>query len=261
MVQIVHPEHSDAALEQMVGHAEAILQKLELPYRVVTLCTGDMGFGSAKTYDLEVWLPAQDTYREISSCSNCEAFQARRMQARFRTRTAAGQDRVRAHAQRLGPGGGPRAGGGAGEPPAGRRLDARCRRHCGPTSAGWRCCGPDRLESAASLQARPHAPGKVAEWSNAPDSKSGVRTRVPRVRIPPFPPASLGNSGLSGLFDFLPPLEPSVDSRRCETYAWTFGACQDAAAIRDWDGLACRRSAAFALNRSFANRSGSISIH
>jgi seryl-tRNA synthetase len=84
MVQITHPDHSYAALEQMVGHAEAILQKLELPYRVVTLCTGDMGFGSTKTYDLEVWLPAQDTYREISSCSNCEAFQARRMQARFR---------------------------------------------------------------------------------------------------------------------------------------------------------------------------------
>jgi len=84
MVQITHPEHSDAALEQMVGHAEAVLRKLELPYRVVTLCTGDMGFGSAKTYDLEVWLPAQDTYREISSCSNCEAFQARRMQTRFR---------------------------------------------------------------------------------------------------------------------------------------------------------------------------------
>ena len=84
MVQITHPEQSDAALEQMVGHAEAILQKLELPYRVVTLCTGDMGFGAAKTYDLEVWLPAQNTYREISSCSNCEAFQARRMMARFR---------------------------------------------------------------------------------------------------------------------------------------------------------------------------------
>ncbi len=84
MVQIVHPEHSNAALEEMVGHAEAILQKLELPYRVITLCGGDMGFGAAKTYDLEVWLPAQDTYREISSCSNCDAFQARRMQARFR---------------------------------------------------------------------------------------------------------------------------------------------------------------------------------
>jgi seryl-tRNA synthetase len=84
MVQITHPERSYEALEQMVGHAEAILQKLELPYRVVALCTGDMGFGSTKTYDLEVWLPAQNTYREISSCSNCEAFQARRMQARFK---------------------------------------------------------------------------------------------------------------------------------------------------------------------------------
>jgi len=84
MVQIVAPEQSDAALEQMVGHAEAVLQKLELPYRVVLLSTGDMGFGATKTYDLEVWLPAQDTYREISSCSNCGAFQARRMQARYR---------------------------------------------------------------------------------------------------------------------------------------------------------------------------------
>jgi seryl-tRNA synthetase len=84
MVQVVAPEQSNAALEQMVGHAEAVLQRLELPYRVVLLCTGDMGFGAARTYDLEVWLPAQDTYREISSCSNCEAFQARRMQARFR---------------------------------------------------------------------------------------------------------------------------------------------------------------------------------
>lgn len=84
MVQIVHPEHSYDVHEEMVKHAEAILCKLELPYRVVLLCTGDMGFGASKTYDLEVWLPAQNTYREISSCSNCEAFQARRMQARFR---------------------------------------------------------------------------------------------------------------------------------------------------------------------------------
>jgi seryl-tRNA synthetase len=84
MVQIVHPEKSYEALEQMVGHAENILKALELPYRVVLLCTGDMGFGAAKTYDLEVWLPAQNTYREISSVSNCEAFQARRLQARFR---------------------------------------------------------------------------------------------------------------------------------------------------------------------------------
>src|SRR3989344_3146679 len=84
MVQVTTPEQSNAALEAMVGHAEAILQKLELPYRVMALCTGDMGFGAARTYDLEVWLPAQNTYREISSCSNCEAFQARRMQARLR---------------------------------------------------------------------------------------------------------------------------------------------------------------------------------
>ncbi|SEI56896.1 seryl-tRNA synthetase [Allopseudospirillum japonicum] len=84
MVQIVHPEHSYAALEEMLGHAETILQTLGLPYRVVALCTGDMGFSAAKTYDIEVWLPSQNTYREISSISNCEAFQARRMQARFR---------------------------------------------------------------------------------------------------------------------------------------------------------------------------------
>lgn len=84
MVQIVHPEHSEGALAEMVGHAEAILQKLGLPYRVLLLSTGDMGFGAAKTFDLEVWVPAQGTYREISSCSNCEAFQARRMQTRFK---------------------------------------------------------------------------------------------------------------------------------------------------------------------------------
>ncbi|MBP8045453.1 MAG: serine--tRNA ligase [Neisseria sp.] len=84
MVQIVRPEQSYDALEEMVGHAEKILQLLELPYRVITLCTGDMGFGATKTYDLEVWVPAQHTYREISSCSNCEDFQARRMKARFK---------------------------------------------------------------------------------------------------------------------------------------------------------------------------------
>lgn len=84
LVHIVHPDHSYDALEQLVGHAEKILQKLGLPYRVMTLCTGDMGFSAAKTYDIEVWLPGQNAYREISSCSNCEAFQARRMQARFR---------------------------------------------------------------------------------------------------------------------------------------------------------------------------------
>ncbi|HSI55030.1 MAG TPA: serine--tRNA ligase, partial [Ramlibacter sp.] len=84
MVQIVHPDKSYEALDQMVGHAEAVLQKLGLAYRVMLLCTGDMGAGASKTYDLEVWLPAQDTFREISSVSNCEAFQARRLQARFK---------------------------------------------------------------------------------------------------------------------------------------------------------------------------------
>ena len=84
MVQIVHPDHSEQALEEMTHHAEAILQKLGLPYRVMSLCTGDMGFGASKTYDLEVWVPAQKTYREISSVSNCDAFQARRLQARFK---------------------------------------------------------------------------------------------------------------------------------------------------------------------------------
>ena len=84
LVHIVHPERSYDALEELTGHAESILKRLELPYRVASLCSGDIGFAAAKTYDLEVWLPAQNAYREISSCSNCEAFQARRMQARYR---------------------------------------------------------------------------------------------------------------------------------------------------------------------------------
>jgi len=84
ILQIAHPSTSYAVLEELTGHAEAILKTLALPYRVVSLCTGDIGFSSAKTYDLEVWLPGQNAYREISSCSNFEAFQARRMQARFR---------------------------------------------------------------------------------------------------------------------------------------------------------------------------------
>jgi len=84
LVQIVHPQRSYEVLEELTGHAEAILKKLELPYRTVTLCTGDIGFSATKTYDIEVWLPGQNAYREISSCSNFESFQARRMQARFR---------------------------------------------------------------------------------------------------------------------------------------------------------------------------------
>jgi seryl-tRNA synthetase len=84
LVQVVRPADSYAALEELTGHAEAVLRRLEIPYRIVALCAGDIGFGSAKTYDLEAWLPSQQRYREISSCSNCEAFQARRMQARWR---------------------------------------------------------------------------------------------------------------------------------------------------------------------------------
>jgi seryl-tRNA synthetase len=84
MVQIVHPDHSNTALDEMTSHAEQILKLLKLPYRVMSLCTADMGFGATKTHDLEVWLPAQNTYREISSVSNCESFQARRLQARFK---------------------------------------------------------------------------------------------------------------------------------------------------------------------------------
>ncbi len=84
LVQVVHPEQSEQVLEELTGHAEAILQALQLPYRKVILCGGDLGFGSHKTYDLEVWLPSQDCYREISSCSTFTDFQARRMQARFR---------------------------------------------------------------------------------------------------------------------------------------------------------------------------------
>jgi seryl-tRNA synthetase len=84
MVHIARADQSRAQLEEMVGHAETVLQKLGLPYRKMLLCTGDMGFGAAKTYDLEVWLPSQQTYREISSCSNCVDFQARRLQARVR---------------------------------------------------------------------------------------------------------------------------------------------------------------------------------
>ena len=84
LVHISHPDHSYEELERLTANAETVLQRLELPYRVITLCTGDMGFGAAKTYDIEVWVPSQKQYREISSCSNCEAFQARRMKARFR---------------------------------------------------------------------------------------------------------------------------------------------------------------------------------
>ncbi len=101
IVQFVAPERSRQAHEELTSHAEAVLKRLDLPYRAMALCAGDMGFGAAKTIDLEVWLPGQQRYREISSCSNYLDFQARRMQARYRHRADA-QARVRAHVERLG---------------------------------------------------------------------------------------------------------------------------------------------------------------
>ena len=100
LVQFSHPDHSYDQLEELTGQAESILIDLDIPFRTVTLCTGDMGFSSAKTYDIEVWLPGQNAYREISSCSNFEAFQARRMQTRFRAgkgKTAVSYTHLRAH--------------------------------------------------------------------------------------------------------------------------------------------------------------------
>ena len=121
MVSIVTPEQSEAEHERMTACAEGILDALGLPFRRMKLCTGDMGFTAARTYDLEVWLPGQGRYREISSCSTCTDFQARRMNARYRPEGEKG-DALRPHAQRLGPRGRPHAGRGAGELPAGGRL-------------------------------------------------------------------------------------------------------------------------------------------
>ena len=121
LVKFTTPEQSYDELESLTANAEEVLKRLELPYRTVCLCTGDMGFQSAKTYDIEVWLPSQKTYREISSCSNCEAFQARRANIKL---PAAGhrQGRVRAHAERLGPGRRPHADRDSRELPAARRV-------------------------------------------------------------------------------------------------------------------------------------------
>ncbi len=124
MVQIVEPSKSFEALEGMTANAERVLQLLELPYRKLALCTGDMGFSAVKTYDLEVWVPSQDKYREISSCSNCGDFQARR-HAGALPQPGNRQARAGAHPQRLRPGGGPHPGGRAGELPAGRRQHPR----------------------------------------------------------------------------------------------------------------------------------------
>ena len=121
LVSITTPEQSKDEHERMLACAEEVLRRLDLHYRVVTLCTGDMGFASQKTYDIEVWLPGQNAYREISSCSVCGEFQARRMNARYRGKD--GKTRVRAHAQRLRRRRRPRADRGDGDLPGGRRLD------------------------------------------------------------------------------------------------------------------------------------------
>ncbi len=122
LVSITTPEQSEAEHERMTGCAEEVLKRLELPYRVVILSSGDTGFGARKTYDLEVWLPGQDAYREISSCSNCGDFQARRMNARYRPAEAKGKTALRAHAEWLRPGGGAHAGSGVGKLPNCRRF-------------------------------------------------------------------------------------------------------------------------------------------
>jgi seryl-tRNA synthetase len=133
MVQIVEPSTSMEALEGLTANAEKVLQLLELPYRTLALCTGDMGFSAVKTYDLEVWIPSQDKYREISSCSNCGDFQARRMQARFRNPETGKPELV--HPERFRPGGRSYPGGRAGKLPAGRRFDPRAGRT--ETVHGW----------------------------------------------------------------------------------------------------------------------------
>ena len=170
MVQIAHPTSSYDAHEELVRHAEAVLQKLELPYRVMLLCTGDTGFGSAKTYDLEVWLPGQNAYREISSCSNFEAFQARRMQARFKNAQGKTEFVHTLNGSGLAVGrtlvavleNFQRADGSVDVPAALR-----------PFIDGISVLRPVVTTRADILHGSPRT-GEVAEWSNAPDSKSGL---------------------------------------------------------------------------------------
>ena len=131
LVQLVKPENSYAALEELTGHAEKILQLLKLPYRVMVLCAGDIGFGAAKTYDLEVWLPGQGKYREISSCSNCEGFQARRMQARWRN-PETGKPGTAAHIKWLGCCRRTRFGCRVGKTTSRRTVACWCLKYCSP---------------------------------------------------------------------------------------------------------------------------------
>ncbi len=177
LVQVTHPARSYELLEELTGHAETILKRLELPYRVVTLCTGDMGFSAAKTYDIEVWLPGQNAYREISSCSNFEAFQARRMQARFRNEK--GKPEPVHTLERVRPGGRADADRCHGE------LSERGRQHYRP--GGLACLygrfgdDPPRLiESAAPERWQS---GRMRQTRNLLYS-----SWVPGVRIPPSPP-------------------------------------------------------------------------
>ena len=135
LVKFTTPEQSYDELESLTANAEEVLKRLELPYRTMLLCTGDMGFASAKTYDIEVWLPSQKTYREISSCSNTEAFQARRANIKFRPRGHR-QGGVRAHAERLRPRRRPHADRDPRELPAGGRHRSWFRRRCARTWAG-----------------------------------------------------------------------------------------------------------------------------
>lgn len=160
LVTACAPEHSDAEHQRMTRCAEVVLEKLGLPYRKVLLCTGDMGFSAIKTYDLEVWLPSQDTYREISSCSNCGDFQARRMQARWRN-PASGKPEL-LHAQRLRHRRWPRDDRGDGELPERRRLD-RCARGAASVYGRDRA---DRIRAAEAPAARcPDGRGRCLEWA------------------------------------------------------------------------------------------------
>ena len=181
LVQIIHPEKSYQGLEELTAHAESILKRLELPYRVISLSTGDIGFSAAKTYDLEVWLPSQNAYREISSCSNFEAFQARRMQARFRARRR--QAGAGAYAERLRPGGRAHAGGDPRELPERRRLGDRavCATSLHGRSGEDR---PPRLIKSA-FRVRPRRDGRVVECGRL---EICCTHRVPGVRIPLSPP-------------------------------------------------------------------------
>ncbi len=192
MVQIVHPEKSYEALEQMTGHAEAVLQQLGLPYRVMLLCTGDMGFGATRTHDLEVWVPAQGTYREISSVSNCEAFQARRLQARFKN--AQGKNEL-VHTLN-----------GSGLA-VGRTLVAVLENY---QNADWQRQfgrgedGSYGFEGLAVGEGHRGSAGEVAESQDVPDSKSGV----PQGTVGSNPTLSAKNNkplqviDLQGFFDF-----------------------------------------------------------